>query len=298
MSRAEKRLREVYTSSPVLPFDETSRFILMSDCHRGTGSGGDNFLPNQAVYLGALQYYYDNGFTYIELGDGDELWENRCLCSVIRTHSQVFSLLSKFYQENRMHMLYGNHDMVKRRPRYRKDKCESYYCDVERRERPLFPGLQIPEGLILENIETGQRLFLTHGHQGSLLNDTLWPLARFLVRYVWRPLEAVGFQAPDGGGRSRRLTENIEKELSGYAKEENRILVTGHTHRPIFPSPGDAPYFNDGSCVHPYCITGLEIEHNRIALVKWEVGTREDRTLHIRREILDGPVPLAAYVHA
>lgn len=296
MSGVKKRLQEVFETSAVIPFDAHSKFILMSDCHRGTGSGGDNFLPNQAVYFGALQYYYDNGYTYIELGDGDELWENRCLCSIIRTHTHVFWLLSKFYQENRMHMLYGNHDIVKRRSTYRKSKCESYYCDADRCERPLFPDMEIPEGLILQNTDSGQQLFLTHGHQGSLLNDTLWPMARFLVRYLWRPLEAIGFQAPDGGGRSRRLTEKIEKELCAYASEENRMLITGHTHRPIFPSPGECPYFNDGSCVHPRCITGLEIENNGICLVKWAVATRADRTLYIEREVLEGPVPLAAYI--
>ena len=26
-----------------------------------------------------LEYYYRNGYTYIELGDGEELWENRKL---------------------------------------------------------------------------------------------------------------------------------------------------------------------------------------------------------------------------
>ena len=296
MSSVEKRLREVYASSDVLPFDSRSKLILMSDCHRGLGSGGDNFLPNQSVYVGALQYYFNNGFTYIELGDGDELWENRCLCSIIRAHSHVFELLARFYREGRLYMLYGNHDRVKRRPSCRRAACESYYCDTQQCEQPLFPRIDIPEGLILENTETGQRLFLTHGHQGSLLNDTLWPLGRFLVRYLWRPLEAVGFQAPDGGGRSRRKTEKIEKQLCAYAGGENRILVTGHTHRPIFPRPGECPYFTDGCCVHPSCITGLEIQHNEIALVKWAVGTREDQTLFIDREVLEGPVPLAAYI--
>ena len=74
------------------------------------------------------------------------------------------------------------------------------------------------------------------------------------------------------------------------------MLITGHTHRPIFPSPGECPYFNDGSCVHPRCITGLEIENNGICLVKWAVATRADRTLYIEREVLEGPVPLAAYI--
>ena len=49
----------------------------MSDCHRGQGTEGDNFLKNQNLFLGALEYYNHRGFIYIELGDGDELCENR-----------------------------------------------------------------------------------------------------------------------------------------------------------------------------------------------------------------------------
>ena len=72
-----KRLDEIYRHAQEIPFDSDSKLILMSDCHRGQGNAGDNFLANQTVCFGALQYYYQNGFTYIELGDGDELWENR-----------------------------------------------------------------------------------------------------------------------------------------------------------------------------------------------------------------------------
>lgn len=163
------------------------------------------------------------------------------------------------------------------------------------REKPLFPGLEISESLVLENRNTGSGCCSSHGHQGSVLNDALWPLARFLVRYIWGPLELVGFLAPVGGGRPRENTEKIEKELCAFASSENRIVIAGHTHRPIFPKPGECPYFNDGSCVHPHCITGIEIDGGRIALVRWAVDTREDRSLFIQREVLGGPAPLEAY---
>lgn len=294
MFSVRQRLLEAYQKAKVIPFDEQSRFILLSDCHRGQGNSGDNFLPNQEIYCGALEYYYKNGFTYIELGDGDELWENRCARPIIQTHVRAFEILSRFYREGRLHMLFGNHDMVKRRREY-KAQCASYTCDCDRCEKPLFPGLEISESLVLENRNTGQRLLLVHGHQGSVLNDALWPLARFLVRYIWGPLELVGFLAPVGGGRLRENTEKIEKELCAFASSENRIVIAGHTHRPIFPKPGECPYFNDGSCVHPHCITGIEIDGGRIALVRWAVDTREDRSLFIQREVLGGPAPLEAY---
>ena len=72
----EKRITEALEGALRLPLTPQSRYILMSDCHRGTGNANDNFLKNEYLYLAALQYYFAGNFTYIELGDGDELWEN------------------------------------------------------------------------------------------------------------------------------------------------------------------------------------------------------------------------------
>lgn len=295
MLSLSRKLDRIYASSPVLPFDSCSRIVLMSDCHRGQGNGGDNFLPNSPIVQGALEYYYNNGFTYIELGDGDELWENRCIHTILQTHSRIFRLMAAFHREGRLYMLYGNHDMVKRRKKFPDSLRRQYTCDMPGEELPRFPGLRPVQGLILENGRTGQRLFLIHGHQDSLINDELWFLGRFLVRYVWRPLEIIGFRAPTGSGRSVKLVEKTERDLCAYAQSRNRILIAGHTHRPVFPSPGSCPYFNDGSCVHPHCITALEIEGNRISLVQWAISTALDRTLYISREVAGGPEDLAEY---
>ena len=72
---ADSRLDRAFGHAPVLPLSEHSRYVLFSDCHRGTGTSGDNFLKNQHLYFAALQYYLERNYTYIELGDGDELWE-------------------------------------------------------------------------------------------------------------------------------------------------------------------------------------------------------------------------------
>lgn len=293
MSSVKKRLQQAYDSAQTIPFDSTSKFVIMSDCHRGQGNNGDNFLPSQNLFFGAMEYYYDNGFTYIELGDGDELWENRKMSPIIQAHSDAFWMMSRFYQENRLYMLYGNHDIVKSRKSYTKKHCNDYYCDSAGRCMPLFPGIRIPQSLILEDGD--QRLFLVHGHQGSLLNDRLWPLARFLVRYLWRPLELVGFLAPTGAGRPNEKKERIEKELASFANSKRQIMIAGHTHRPVFPQPGEGYYFNDGSCVHPRCITAIEIQDGQITLVKWLVATRKDRSLCVDRQVLAGPASIASY---
>ncbi|MDF2906526.1 MAG: hypothetical protein K0R34_1847 [Herbinix sp.] len=292
---ASTRLSQVLSTSKIIPFDESSRFVIMSDCHRGNSSWGDNFSGNQNLYFAALYYYYENGYTYIELGDGDELWENRSIEDIITAHSDAYWLMSLFYQDNRFHMLYGNHDIVKRDPRYAQTRCNSFYCESANSHLALFPGIQITEGLILKHRYTNHQIFLTHGHQGDFLNDTLWRISRFLVRYLWRPLELIGIKDPTSTSKNNSKKNAVEKNLMDFAKEHNQITICGHTHRPVFPKIGEPPYFNDGSCVHPRCITAIEIRGGTISLVKWAIMTKPDRTLFVGREVLEQPVRLNDY---
>ena len=290
-----KILTKVFHSSEEVLFDDSSKIVIMSDCHRGDGSWGDNFSNNQNLYFAALNFYYDKEFTYIELGDGDELWENRNLEQIIAIHSNVFWLLSKFYHEDRLYMLYGNHDMVKKKSDYVAYKCNTFYDESIKKCVPLFPNIKFHEGLILKNTETGNKIFLTHGHQVDFLNYNLWKLARFLVRYLWRPLELVGFRDPTSASKNYEKKNVIEKHLANWAEKEKQMIIAGHTHRPVFPKLGEPLYFNDGSCIHPRCITAMEIQDGEISLVKWCLMTRKDQSLYVGREILAGPVKLQNY---
>lgn len=291
----ERKLDQVYKHAPVIPFDSGTKLVVMSDCHRGQGNAGDNFLANQAVCFGALEYYFQKGFTYVELGDGDELWENRKLKTIVEVHDDIFWMMSRFYEEKRLYMVYGNHDIVKRNKSYMQRHCGCYYCDAAHQVQSLFPDIFVREGLIFRNRKDGKEIFMVHGHQGDFLNDTLWPVSRFLVRYVWRYMELIGFLDPTGAGRPRKAKERIEKRLAGYGSSRQKILIAGHTHRPAFSKPGEGTYFNSGSCVHPRCITCIEVEDNQISLVKWSVRSGEDRILRVGREVLEGPVSLTEY---
>ncbi len=292
---ASKRLSQVLQTSKVLPFDESSRIVIMSDIHRGNGSWGDNFSGNQNLFFAALYYYYENGYTYIELGDGDELWENRTIEDIIFAHSDSFWLMSLFYKEQRFYMLYGNHDIVKKDPRYSQTRCHSFYCDSMNSYIALFPGIEITEGLILRYKNTNNKILLTHGHQGDFLNDTIWRVARFLVRYIWRPLELVGIKDPTSTSKNYRMMNSVERKLTAFSTENHQMIICGHTHRPVFPRVGEPLYFNDGSCVHPRCITAIEIRNGTISLVKWAVMTKPDRTLFVGREVLETPIRLTDY---
>ena len=95
------RLSKSFENVPRLPLNHCTKYVLFSDCHRGVGTTNDNFLKNQNLYYAALQHYYRTGYTYIELGDGDELWENRSMKQIIEAHGDVFSLLSQFHRQGR-----------------------------------------------------------------------------------------------------------------------------------------------------------------------------------------------------
>lgn len=292
---ALKRISQVLEKAEELPFDDSSRIVLMSDCHRGDGSWADDFMKNQNLYFVALNYYYNNNYTYIELGDGDELWENNNFSDIINIHSNVFWLLSKFYNEGRLHMLFGNHDIAKRNNKYNGTNMSQYFDERERKYISLFENIKIHEGLILKHRNTGNKIYLIHGHQADFFNDEMWWIAKFLVTYLWRPLELIGVNDPTSAAKNYKKKRMVERKLIKCVTRNKLMLITGHTHRPVFPEVGEPTYFNDGSCVHPRCITTIEIRDGNIVLVKWNAKTKDDGTLFIDREVLAGPRRLQDY---
>ncbi|MDE6662137.1 MAG: metallophosphoesterase [Lachnospiraceae bacterium] len=290
------RLNKSFEGALRLPLNPLSKYVLISDCHRGTGSSNDNFLRNQNLYFAALQCYYRSGYTYIELGDGDELWENLKMEQIIKTHSEVFCLLSNFYKRGRLYMLYGNHDMAKKDAHFTAKNLSNWpSCenDPTLTKQPLLPDIKFYEGIILENTSAPEAMdvYLTHGHQTDLFNSDWWKVSRFLVRYLWKPLERYGVLDPTSAAKNYTRQNRTEQRLSNWAKQEKHILITGHTHRPKLLE-SEPYYYNSGCCIHPSCITCLEIERMHIRLVKWKLATRQDMSLYVSKEVLAGPIPL------
>lgn len=290
-----KDISQIFQSSDQIFFDNSSKLVLISDCHRGDGSWADNFSRNQNPYFAALSHYYNEGFTYIEIGDGDELWENNNFFNIVQTHKDVFRLLIKFFDENRLYLIFGNHDMVKKNDKFVKKYLYQYYDERNKKYVPLFENIKVHEGLVLRYSVTGDKILLIHGHQADCLNSKGWRLSRFLVRYLWRPLELFGVNDPTSTAKNYKKKDDIEKRLTEWVIKEKHMLIAGHTHRPMFPELGQPLYFNSGSCVHPRCITAIEITDGNISLVKWNVKTRIDGTLFVRREVLAGPRQLTDY---
>lgn len=45
------RLNRDFQKAPRLELSDASRYILMSDCHRGNGTANDNFLKNRNILI-------------------------------------------------------------------------------------------------------------------------------------------------------------------------------------------------------------------------------------------------------
>lgn len=280
-----KKLDEIFKSSKRIKIDDSSRLVIMSDCHRGAGDNFDNFIKNENIYEAVLRYYYSKNFTYIELGDGDDMWEVKNYKEIVYEHLNTFRLLKKFNDSDRLYMIYGNHDICKKFNNILKDNFYKYYDRDSKKEKDLLNNLKVYESLIL--VYKGYDIFLIHGHQVDILNGTFWRVSRFLVRHFWRRFERIILKDPTGAAKNYEVVQRREKRLDKWSVNNNKILIAGHTHRPIFPKVGKSLYFNDGSCVHPNGITCLEIENGNIVLVKW-MFIYKNNNFSLRRVVLGG----------
>lgn len=312
MSYKQRKIAKSFEGAKLISMADHPKLVIMSDCHRGNGSWGDSFLPNRPLYTAALKYYYRNNFTYIELGDGDELWENRCFTSIYEIHREVYNMFLEFQKDNRLFMVFGNHDRIKENSAYIMSKLPivdsrwAAHAASDPRLNPTYAQNRhnssnsrdtlIPfyESIIIETASNDRNIYMFHGYQGDILNDDLWKLSRFLVRYLWRPLELSGFKDPTSAAKNYSKSRSAATRFQNYSQSTGCILIAGHTHKPSLPRPGDSLYFNSGSCVHPNTVTALEIQDNQISLVKWSTCSRDDMSLYVCRTT-EGTYPLSAY---
>ncbi|HEY5524374.1 MAG TPA: serine/threonine protein phosphatase [Clostridium sp.] len=291
----DKRLMEAYKNAKVEYFDENSKYIFFSDSHRGDDSVSDEFSRNQNVLLHALDYYFNNGYVYVEAGDGDELWEYREFKHIRLAHSDIFLILKKFFDEKRLIMLYGNHNIYLKNKDYVTKNYYNFYDEYNQDIHNLFKGIIPYEALVLKNKNTGQEILTVHGHQGDFINDQLWIVSMFLLRYFWRYLHVVGFHNPSSPAKNLYKRHKIERSFRKWIQKHKMMLICGHTHRPRFAKSEELPYFNTGCCIHTKGITGIEISEGKILMVEWRIRVDQEGILHIERNVKRGPEPIENY---
>jgi len=290
------------------------RLIVMSDMHRGDGTGADDFAHNSLIYKCALKYYLGEGFTYIELGDAEELWENKSFEQIYITHTSIYDKLMQFHdpdpQKTRYIKIWGNHDIQwKENPDILRD---------------IFPGISIFEAALLKSpSSTGKSMLLWHGHQvDPKCSGQGAVLSKFIVRNFWPRLQRYGIKDPTRAVANPGMCNQIDERLYQLAMNNNEniaLIMAGHTHRPVYdnlslterrsmemkkaPVSGirrklkpEPVYYNTGSCVHPRCITGIEITMEGstpgLKLVKWSYDATpcsdaEEYAVSIKRTVLE-----------
>jgi len=291
-------LDKAFQNAKLLTINKNSKIVFFSDLHKGDNSYADDFVHNMEIYTYAIKKYYDENYTYIELGDGIELWENYTFEPIYKAHKSTFELLKLFYNDDRLHMLWGNHDMIFGDPLTVEKMLYKVFTpkNIQQKER-LF-DLEYHESMLLQIENTDKKIFLIHGHQADWLNYRFWKVSRFFVRYFWMPLQKwFNVKDPTSPAKNYKTLIKVERKLKNWMlKNNNQMVIAGHTHRPRFPDPNELPYFNDGSCVHPNSIIGLEIENLQIAMVKWHTGIDSEGNSEIVKTVLAGPQPLDSYL--
>lgn len=287
--RADRRLTRAFSSALKIEFDENSKFVFFSDCHRGDDSVSDEFARNQSIVLSALKYYYNNQFIYVEVGDGDDLWEHVNFKYIRSAHMDIFTLLKQFYDEKRFYMIYGNHNIFLKHQKYVRDNYYYFYDEYREKYERLFYNLKPVEALVLREKKSGQKIFIVHGHQGDLLNDQLWFISMLGVRYFWRFMHLVGVRNPASPAKNHFKRHKMERKYTKWLQEHSIMLICGHTHRMKYPRKHELPYFNIGCCVQTKGVTAIELVQNKIALVQWRVMAGEEGEIRIIRKVIHGP---------
>lgn len=303
-----RNIREGKQGYPApIPFNiNTARFAVLSDQHKGAKDLADDFKNTETNFLCALQHYYDEGFTFINLGDCEELWE--ATPSSIIEHNRLTLLEeAQFQAVGRYHRIFGNHDLE-----WRYAIQKNYYL------RPIFGShLDIKEGLLLTTTYNNQEfsIFLAHGHQGDRRSDGN-AFSKWFVAAIWTPIQRYLEISIETISDSFELVD--EHNILMYewsATQDNLLFISGHTHKPVFASldhmdrlanqlqraksennqeavasiqaeierrkqeykgkkivksMAKPSYFNTGCCCFPDGdLTGIEIEDGFIRLVKW-----------------------------
>ena len=305
---------------PALNFEmNEGKYIILSDQHKGGKDLADDFRNTETNYMNTLQYYYDNGFTFINLGDCEELWE--ATPSVVVEKNRLTLLEeAQFHATGRYHRIYGNHDL-------------EWNYEIQRTLflKPIFgPKLAINQGLLLNTTYNGKQysIFLAHGHQGDQRSDGN-AFSKWFVAAIWTPIQRFLDIQVDRVSDSFELVDKHNILMYEWSATQDKLLfISGHTHKPVFASLDHIDrltkqlekaqsvndeitagaiklelekrrkeyagkkivrtmlkptYFNTGCCCYPDGdLTGIEIENGFIRLVKWKAA--KDKTSKVTLE--------------
>ncbi len=203
-------LDRLYDEAPELRLNEQSRIVIISDLHVGVRKRRDDFLRNSEMFMYLLEnYYMKNGFKIILNGDVEEL-HRLPLKKIKRAWPDLFDLLEECNRQGNLYKIAGNHD------------AELYLHSHEDINKNLLEGLKLEY--------RGNRIFVFHGHQASLVYLAAGRISKVMLKYVAHPLGIKNFTR----SHDNKKIHNTEKIVYEYSKTRKIVSIIGHTHRPLF----------------------------------------------------------------
>jgi predicted phosphodiesterase len=223
INNGNKKIGPILNISP-----ETDKLVIMSDLHKGNGNAADDFRTAQNNYMAACYYYLQNDFTYIALGDIEELWENN-IAEVVANNENSIEVERKFVEKNKFYKIIGNHDLYwSNTPFFAHKWLKKMYDKVI----PIYEGMLLKTKIGTKKID----IFLTHGHQGDKTSDGN-KLSKWFVANVWSKVQAyldINLNTPS---QDFLLRDKHNRMMYEWSKDQKElILITGHTHKPVFAS--------------------------------------------------------------
>ena len=212
----------------IIPFNcDEDRFIIFSDQHKGAKDGADDFMLCEPAYLAALDFYLQHQYRLIALGDCEELWENS-LATVLKHQQPSFDRYKAFTAGQRFYKVIGNHDLD-----WKNDPLTAtQIAGIFGEELPIFDGVLLQTTINSRTLS----VLCTHGHQGDKGSDGNW-FSKFFVSRIWAPLQIwlkINPNTPAYDNNLKSLHNQLMYEWSN--EQHNLLLVTGHTHQPVFES--------------------------------------------------------------
>lgn len=203
----------------VLP-TKYKKYVIISDMHMGNGEKADDFKNNEDAVVRAFNYYKDEGYSLILLGDVEELWQFTSEEVADRYNDSVYEAIRAF-GDDRVYRVFGNHDFdwkIKDPIRTKSSLVYPVYEAIKLRDKDGIP-----------------KILLIHGHQGTKDSDENSFSSRAFVM-LYRYIEPHA-KVDDAVAAPRSvITQEFEKKRYNWAKKNNVILICGHTHRAVFKS--------------------------------------------------------------
>jgi hypothetical protein len=146
-------------------------------------------------------------------------------------------LESEFAARQRYTRIWGNHDDL--------------WQDEGAVEKYLYPFLgntkpvEAARFVVTDNGSRLGELFFAHGHQGTGFSDRYAHISKPFVRYVFNPLQRLLEWQLTTPATNYDLRYQHERAMVAWSKAQDVILVTGHTHRPVFTSETHGQYLRE-----------------------------------------------------